>query len=314
MLARDHSVKVLDHGYVKLLDWMGSDEDVIVAARQSTGRSFEGWGPGQVCKYCRCRPESLAGRMPCSEQTVADSPTTEASHVWVETKGDLPLLKRLWSGGHTTPFEMVQLKIQVQAPLMVFREWQRHRTQSYSEMSARYIQMPNLHYIPDPTRVQGQSTTNRQASAGALPDDVVAAFRLRMEEEQQAIYGTYEDYLADGVSRELARLNTPVSRYSRMVASANLLNWFRFLGLRIPEDAQWEIRQYSAVVADFIKQLFPRCWDLFEEYTLFSKRLSRTDVGDARRIVGELINAMKAGGDMEAAQAQLVRLQQILAA
>lgn len=278
MLPRDHTVKVLDHGYVKLLDWMGSDEDIIVAARQSTGRSFEGWGPGKICKHCRHRPDSLKGQGLCEEATGRP----DYSHVWGETKGDLGLLKTLWSKGHSTPFEMVTVKFQVQAPVMVYREWHRHRTQSFSEMSARYVQMPNLHYVPAFERIQGQSKTNKQGSDGALHEDTVRLFRESIESEQQQIYGNYDEHLKDGVSRELARLNTPVSRYSRMVVSANLLNWFRFLGLRMPEDAQYEIRQYANVIGDMIRHLCPRSWDLFEEFTLHSKRLSRTELSEAR--------------------------------
>lgn len=312
MLVHGHSVSVFDHGYVKLLDWMGGDEDVIVAARQSTGRSFEGWEPGQVCKFCRCRPESLAGKSSCLEAGGV------SEHVWESTRGDLPLLKRLWSEGHSTPFEMVQLKIQVQAPLMVFREWHRHRTQSFSEMSARYIQMPNLHYVPDLSRVRGQSKVNKQGSGDELSPSVVDDFRKSIEEEQQEIYGEYEGHLKHGVARELARLNTPVSRYSRMVASANLLNWFRFLGLRMPENAQFEIRQYANVVGYFIKQLWPRSWDLFEEYTLFSKRLSRSEISEARGILEELLagsgNSDLVNSGLDSIRHQLLRLQTLLSA
>lgn len=71
--------------------------------------------------------------------------------------------------------------------------------------------------------------------------------------------------LSLGLSKELARVNTPVSRYSRMRASANLRNWLAFLTLRMDSAARWEIRQYANAVGGFIAELFPRTWELFVE-------------------------------------------------
>ncbi len=75
----------------------------------------------------------------------------------------------------------------------------------------------------------------------------------------------YQEALADGVPKELARIHLPVGRYSRMRASTNLRNWLAFLTLRMDPAAQWEIRQYANVVGDLIGERFPRTWDLFVE-------------------------------------------------
>lgn len=155
--------------------------------------------------------------------------------------------------------------IEVQAPLFVFREWHRHRTQSYNEMSARYTQMPDIHYAPTLDRIKGQSKTNKQGSEGDVSEDVKKEFLLRIRAEQAMIYDTYKWAIRNGISREIARINTPVSRYSRMVASANLLNWLRFLGLRMSEGAQWEIHEYANAVAEIVNVKFPRTYNLFME-------------------------------------------------
>jgi thymidylate synthase (FAD) len=179
--------------------------------------------------------------------------------------------------GNSTPFEFAGLTIEVQAPIMVFREWHRHRTASYSEMSARYVQMPNLHYVPSVERIiaSAKKSSNKQASgAGVLniPDEVFAddreiAERVRhlIRAEQQRIYTLYEQLLSFGISKEIARLDTPVSRYSRMRATANLRNWLAFLTLRTAPGAQFEIRQYAHCVEDVIAEVFPRTYELFCE-------------------------------------------------
>lgn len=79
---------VLDHGYVIYEDSMGKDEDVVIAARQSTGRRFEGWEPGTICKVCRKRADEnphsvcLAG---------LDDDRSLVGHTWIKTDGDAKL-------------------------------------------------------------------------------------------------------------------------------------------------------------------------------------------------------------------------------
>src|SRR5688572_22893827 len=109
---------ILDNGYIKYIEAWGSDESIIEAARMSTDKGFLGWEPGACpkcvepdinCHYCEGK-----GSIP----------------------GDKKLLARLWRLKHSSPFEMGGFTVEVQAPIFVFREWHRHRTQSYNEMSA----------------------------------------------------------------------------------------------------------------------------------------------------------------------------------
>lgn len=227
----DDEQKILDHGYVKFIESWGSDERVVEAARMSTNKGFLGWGPKEDGK-----------------------------------PGDEKLLRYLWEHKHATPFEMAGMVIEVQAPIMVFREWHRHRTQSYNEMSARYTQLPEVFYVPAPERVTAQSKTNKQGSTvESLDPVIVEQFRVALAAQQKEAYRQYDMALKDGVPRELARLHLPVSIYSRMRASANLRNWLAFLTLRMDEGAQWEIRQYANAVAAIIADRYPRTYGLFSE-------------------------------------------------
>lgn len=220
---------VLDHGYVELVETWGSDERIIEAARMSTQKGFEGWGP---------KDDGSAG--------------------------DEKLLAYLWNNKHATPFEMAGMTIEVKAPIFVFREWHRHRTQSYNEMSARYAPLPEEFYVPSDERMAGGaiSKTNKQGSADGLVDYVAGVAQQTIRETSEAAFVAYRDLLERGVARELARLVLPVNTYSRMRASANLRNWLAFLTLRIDVKAQWEIRQYAGVVAQLIAERFPRTYAL----------------------------------------------------
>lgn len=267
--------QVLDHGYVTYIDSMGTDESIVEAARMSTGRGFISWDRYERCEKCdKVRIYTAGGETKNIGQFCVDNGT---DHKWTNyPQGDMGLLDNLWRNKHATPFEMVELSIEVQAPIMVFREWHRHRTQSYNEFSARYAQMPDLHYLPKPERIQKQSASNKQGSAEVYENgsDIIS----ELQRQQEEVYGTYDAWVGNGIAKEVARLNTPVSRYSKMRAKTDLRNWFAFANLRERPGAQWEIRQYANIVGDIIKSLWPRCWSLFEEYDLYGARFSRTEM------------------------------------
>lgn len=259
-------IKLLDHGYIAYVEHWGSDERIIEAARMSTGKGFQGWGQGP-CLLCQ-----EAGRLDPRDKLYIDYEKMayamdNCPHCKGTGKavGDEKLLKYLYDNKHATPFEMGGLVIEVQAPIFVFREWHRHRTQSYNEMSARYTSLPNVNYVPSVERLMQVAGSNKQAAGtGAqLTAIKAAAFQSslhRMYAEQEELY---QCALADGVPKELARVHLPVARYSRMRASANLRNWLQFLTLRQAPNAQWEIRQYADAVNKILVEHFPRTMELF---------------------------------------------------
>jgi thymidylate synthase (FAD) len=180
---------------------------------------------------------------------------------------DARLLRYLWEHKHHSPFEMGGATIEVQAPIFVFREWHRHRTQSFNELSARYTELPDLFYTPSIERLMAgrQSQKNKQGSEDGFDPGTAEVIRETIEDACIEARGIYLRLLASGVSRELARLVVPVSQYSRMRASANLRNWLAFLTLRVDPMAQWEIRQFAEAVSEIIKECFPRTWELWWE-------------------------------------------------
>ena len=260
---------VLDHGYVQMIEAWGSDQAIVEAARMSTDKGFLGWGP--FCIHC------VQGGVTGKKIPNADGSLSCAKCGCVDLvmfSGDEKLLRYLYTNTppHTSPFEFGGMVIEVQAPIFVFREWHRHRTQSYNEMSARYTPLPDLNYVPTVERLMINAAvggTNKQAgvASGAVPLTVEAAeaFRLELRNEYARQQSFYERSLAAGVPKELARVDLPVGRYSRMRASANLLNWLKFLTLRMDKGAQWEIRQYAELVGEMVSTRFPRVWELFSE-------------------------------------------------
>lgn len=106
---------------------------------------------------------------------------------------------------------------------------------------------------------------NRVAGAGELTDDAAKQFTTQLKKLYEDTEHLYQFGLKHGVPKELARVILPVGRYSRMRASANLLNWMRFLTLRDHPKAQWEIREFAKAVAAMLEHRFPRTLALFAE-------------------------------------------------
>jgi thymidylate synthase (FAD) len=242
--------RVLDHGYTELIETWGSDERIIESARMSTNKGFLGWGPhhheqcstGEPLSVCQC----------------------------AKRQGDERLLRFLYENAHMTPFEMAGMTVEVEAPIMVFREWHRHRTQSYNELSARYTPLPGVDYMPSIDRVMlFADGSNKQAGTAAGAQTLTLEAALKWLADLAGVYEhaerVYQNGLGIGIPKELARLPVPVGRYSRMRASANLRNWLGFMTLRSSPKAQWEIRKYAEMVGVYIGQSFPRTWQLFSE-------------------------------------------------
>lgn len=253
-MATNKRVQVLDHGYLLKIEHWGSDESIVEAARMSTDKGFLGWGPKE-CPDCTGDDKIIINCSTCKGKGTVD--------------GDEKLLAYLWNHKHATPFEMAGLVIEVMAPIMVFREWHRHRTQSYNEMSARYTPLPNVNYMPTAERCMVVNAKNKQAGkiAGAaeLTHKATLDWLTHLEDVYDHAQKVYEHGLRIGIPKELARLPVPVGRYSKMRASTNLRNWLAFMTLRSALDAQWEIQQFSNAIGNVVATTFPRTWALFNK-------------------------------------------------
>lgn len=205
-----------------------------------------------------------------SDQMIIESARMSTNKGFEGWEKDKRLLAYLYNNKHMTPFEMCGMTIEVKAPIFVFREWHRHRTQSYNEMSARYIPLPDENYVPSIERCLAGSntgTSNKQAQGSGRELTVKEAEEWLQDliDAYDYVQAVYEKGLSLGVPKELARCPVPVARYSRMRASANLRNWLAFLTLRMDQAAQWEIRQYANAVGELVRIHFPRTWELFAQ-------------------------------------------------
>ncbi len=191
-----------------------------------------------------------------------------------QDRGLIHYLIRNW---HTSPFEQVQLTFHTKMPILVARQWVRHRTARLNEISGRYSVMPDEFYVPFPENVCVQSESNKQGRGDVLPLDQAMELIKAMESEQQKAYANYQGYLDKGIARELARANLPLSLYTEWYWQIDLHNLFHFLRLRLDPHAQYEIRVYAEAMAKCAQAVAPIAYEAFEEHILGSVTFSRSE-------------------------------------
>jgi thymidylate synthase (FAD) len=189
-----------------------------------------------------------------------------------ESKGDekdKKLLFYLIRNLHTSPFEMVEFKFRVRAPLVTWWQWVRHRTWNLNAQSGRYTAFEeNDFYVPDVWRKQAK--INKQASEGEVDPEANAQLLAKLNAHYEQGYKLYEEALETGVSKEMARLFLPgFSVYYTWVAKVDAHNLMHFLKLRMAAEAQYEIRVYAeAIYQEFFKPALPWTAEAFEQYIL----------------------------------------------
>ncbi len=189
-----------------------------------------------------------------------------------ESKGadrDKKLLFYLLRNRHTSPFEMVEFKFRVRAPLVTWWQWARHRTWNFNAQSGRYTPFEeNDYYVPDVWRLQAKD--NKQASEGELSAEDSDTLTARLTEHYAHSFQLYQNALDAGVSKEMARLFLPgFSVYYIWVAKIDAHNLMHFLKLRMAQDAQHEISVYAqAIYQHFFQPALPWTAEAFEQYLL----------------------------------------------
>lgn len=240
----DKELKVHKYGFVRLVDYMGSDQSIVQAARVSYGEGTK------------------------------------------SVREDRGLIRYLMRHEHTTPFEMVVLKFHIKAPIFVIRQWMRHRTASINEESARYSIMREEFHEPEWGEVGFQSKDNKQGrTSDEVPAEIVEKFLSFLKEDRDSAYAHYQEFLQSNVARELSRIVLPLSLYSQFYWQMNLHNLFHFLRLRMDPHAQKEIRDFADQVAVCAQAVAPIAWEAFEEYRLYGRSFSRTELALIQQLV-----------------------------
>lgn len=229
------AIEMRSHMDVELIQNMGSDATVVWAARVSTK----------------------------GQQSLADLDADPAA-----SKG---LINFLMKNRHGTPFEHNAFTFFVRAPIFVFREFHRHRIGfSYNEESGRYKQLDPVFYVPGADRALMQvGRPGHYEFVPGTPEQLTREIE-RDRRSYQLAYDTYEESLADGVAKEVARTKLPVATYSSMYATCNARSIMSFLSLRTKREGshfqsfpQREIEMVAEKMETLWSEHMPLTYDAF---------------------------------------------------
>lgn len=229
------STPVLDYGFVTLRN--------IAGPTRRADREFD----------ADDRDPAQAARMSFDQM---DSNRTEEE--------DFKLSAYLMKNWHTSPFEMVEIWLEMKMPIFVARQFVRHRTVSINEVSGRYITLPEEWYIPE--IVGGKAANAKQGQADVLSRWDQWWFKRHLEWISASSYRKYLKAIERGVAPEHARLFLHLNHYTHWLWKQDLHNMMHFLSLRDHGHAQIESRRYAEACDGHIRRVLPNSMALYDEH------------------------------------------------
>ncbi|MFD7453753.1 FAD-dependent thymidylate synthase [Kitasatospora sp. NPDC059827] len=184
------------------------------------------------------------------------------------------LINFLMRDRHGTPFEHNSMTFFISAPIFVFREFHRHRSGwSYNEESGRYRELEPVFYVPGTDRkLVQQGRPGKYEFHEGTPEQHETTTGA-MEAAYRESYARYQEMLAAGVAREVARAVLPVGLFSSMYATCNARSLMHFLSLRtrrensaVPSFPQREIEMVAERMEEQWAQLMPLTHAAFEKH------------------------------------------------
>ncbi|RST09371.1 FAD-dependent thymidylate synthase [Streptomyces sp. WAC05374] len=181
------------------------------------------------------------------------------------------LINYLMRDRHGSPFEHNSMTFFISAPIFVFREFMRHRVGwSYNEESGRYRELEPVFYVPDASRKLVQEGRPGKYVFVEGTEEQQALVERSMEASYVQAYEAYQEMLAAGVAREVARSVLPVGLFSSMYATCNARSLMHFLGLRtqhelakVPSFPQREIEMVGEKMEQEWARLMPLTYAAF---------------------------------------------------
>ena len=296
---------VLDHGFVELVDVMGSDLTAVNAARCSFAANTDFMEVEKISKLKKALEsldkDTFEVKYPKSKYTEEYiAYMLKANEGKVLKPKDFKLLKYLIEEKHHSPLRHSHIKFHVKVPLFVNGQWIKHQVacnysgEGWNQISHRYIDGSKEKtkfefYFPESFRTQ--SPDNRQASLeetiNPFMDDIEWSNYHELSREQNedgsAIYyiptatdilkmkchemvDLYKELVRLGVSKEQARMVIPQNVYTEFIWTTSLQAVLNFIKLRKHVGAQYEIRQYAEALESIVGELFPASMSLWETY------------------------------------------------
>ncbi|MBN8544129.1 MAG: FAD-dependent thymidylate synthase [Alphaproteobacteria bacterium] len=260
-------LKVLDHGFVRVVDYMGDDSAIVQAARVSYGK-----GTKQVN----------------------------------QDKGLINYLMRHWHSTPFEMCEIkfhIKLPIFIARQWIRHRTANVNEYSARYSIMDKEFYIPRIEDLAPQSKSnnQGRSDDNLSPEEAKRVLELLRQDALQVYDHYEEMMncdaqGNVINMEKSGLARELARMNLTLNYYTQWYWKIDLHNLMHFLRLRADSHAQYEIRAYADVMVDVMKRWVPFAHEAFEEYRLHSASLSRTGLGVVKRMIaGEKVTQETSG-------------------
>ncbi len=248
--------KVLDKGFVVLVDVMGDDSSIVQAARVSYGKGTKSVNVdrGLIRYLMRHRH------------------TTPLEMVEFKFHVKLPIfVARQWIRHRTANVNEYSARYSILEDEFYIPETDVLAEQSKTNMQGRDVVLPQEEANSIKSKIEEHSDLSYKL------------YEYFLNEE-----GETEDQNRGTLTRELSRIIIPTNVYTQWYWKIDLHNLFHFLSLRLDEHAQYEIREYAKIMADMVKSFVPMAYEAFEDYRLEASSLSRLEILALKEILSNV--------------------------
>ncbi len=250
------ALPILDHGFIRVIDYMGNDNSIVQAARVSYGKGTKKVNTDSgLIKYLMRHWHSTPFEM-CE----------------IKYHVKLPIfIARQWIRHRTANVNEYSARYSILDKEFYLPSKENLAAQSTSNRQGR-----------------GDIINGGQAEKvlGLLKEDAERTYKNYEEMLNERYDGTVIDDNKVGLARELARMNLTLNTYTQWYWKTDLLNLMNFLRLRADHHAQYEIRAYADVMLDTLKRWVPITYDAFIDY-----RVGGTEVSSkGKEVLKKLIN------------------------
>jgi len=255
------AIPVLDHGFIRVIDYMGDDSSIVQSARVSYGKGTKKVSTDEgLIRYLMRHWHSTPFEM-CE----------------IKYHVKLPIfIARQWIRHRTANVNEYSARYSILDKEFYIPEKEQLSTQATNNRQGR-----------------GDLITGQQADEvlKILKDDAVRTYDNYEKMLNERFDGTIIDEKKSGLARELARMNLTLNSYTQWYWKTDLLNLMNFLFLRGDSHAQYEIRVYAETMLDTVKKWVPITHAAFLDYRVGAAHLSSKGL----KIVKSMINGNKVG-------------------
>ncbi len=260
------AIPVLDHGFVRVIDYMGTDSAIVQAARVSYGRGTR-------------KVNEDAGLI---NYLMRHRHTTPFEMCEIKFHIKLPIfVARQWIRHRTANVNEYSGRYSIMDKEFYVPQEQHLAAQSQSNRQGR-----------------GSVLEGAEAAQALdfLKQDAMTAYKHYEEMLNEDVDGNVLDESRTGLARELARMNLPVNFYTQWYWKIDLQNLLHFLSLRADPHAQYEIRVYAEAMLDLLKAWVPITYQAFMDYRMGGAAISAKGLAVVKRmIVGETVSQEDSG-------------------